>query len=70
MTARIFAYIIHKAGAVDDSAAELICAAKKIDAAASPTAVVIGAGAEVEAVCTSIRSSYAEVWKIAQETLA
>ena len=36
--ARIFAYIVHKAGVVDDSAAELAAAASKIDAAASPTA--------------------------------
>ena len=32
--ARIFAYIVHKAGVADDSAAELAAAAKKIDAAA------------------------------------
>ena len=30
--ARIFAYIVHKAGVADDSAAELAAAAKKIDA--------------------------------------
>ena len=30
--ARIFAYIVHKGGVADDSAAELAAAAKKIDA--------------------------------------
>ena len=68
--ARIFAYITHKGGVPDDTAAELIAAAKKIYAAASPTALVLGWGAELDAVCASLRTSYAEVWKIAQETLA
>ena len=45
MTARIFAYIVHKGGVVDDSAAELLAAAKNIDPAASPTAIVTGSGA-------------------------
>ena len=51
--ARIFAYIAHKGGVADDSAAELLAAAKKIDAAASPTAIVTGWGAELDAVCDS-----------------
>ena len=68
--ARIFAYIVHKAGVPDDTAAELIAAAKKIDPTASPTAIVLGHGAELDAVCATLRSSYAEVWKVAQETLA
>jgi electron transfer flavoprotein alpha subunit len=68
--ARIFAYIAHKGGVADDTAAELIAAAKKIDAAASPTAIVVGWGAELDAVCTTIRASYKEVWKIAHETFA
>jgi len=68
--ARIFAYIIHKGGAPDDTAAELIAAAKKIDPAASPTAIVLGYGAELDTVCTTLRSSFAEVWKVTQETLA
>ena len=52
--ARIFAYIVHKGGVADDSAAELAAAAKKIDAAASPTAIVTGWGAELDAVCESL----------------
>ncbi len=70
MTARIFAYIVHKAGVVDDSAAELLAAAKKIDPAASPTAIVIGSGAELDAVCNGLTTSYPEVWKVASESLA
>ena len=68
--ARLFAYIVHKAGVPDDSAAELAAAARKIDAAGSPTAVVTGWGTELDSVCNALRASYAEVWKIANESLA
>jgi electron transfer flavoprotein alpha subunit len=67
---RIFAYIVHKGGVADDSAAELAAAARKIDAAQSPTAVVTGWGADCDAVCESLRASFGEVWKIANEALA
>jgi len=70
MTARIFAYIIHKAGVVDDTAAELLAAAKKIDPTASPTAIVVGPGADVDAVCKSVSASFPEVWKVASDSLA
>jgi electron transfer flavoprotein alpha subunit len=68
--ARIFTYIVHKGGVADDSAAELAAAARKIDAAQSPTAVVTGWGADCDAVCESLRASFGEVWKIANESLA
>jgi electron transfer flavoprotein alpha subunit len=68
--ARVFAYIVHKGGAVDDSAAELVTAAKKIDAAASPIAVLTGFGPELDTACGSVRDSYAEIWKVAKEALA
>jgi electron transfer flavoprotein alpha subunit len=67
--ARIFAYIEHKAGVADDSAVELVAAAKKIDAAA-PTAVLTGWGTDVDAVSSALCASYGEVWKIANEALA
>lgn len=70
MTARIFNYIVHKAGVVDDSAAEMIAAAKKIDPLASPIAIVTGYGVDLDAVCDSLRASYAEIWKISTEALA
>jgi electron transfer flavoprotein alpha subunit len=68
--ARIFAYITHIAGIIDDSAAELLTAANKIDPAAPPTAIVTGWGAELDSVCASLCASYAEVWKISDESLA
>jgi electron transfer flavoprotein alpha subunit len=67
---RIFAYVEHKSGLADDSAAELAAAAKKIDAAAQPTAIVTGFGPELDTVCNSLRESYAEIWKVAKEALA
>jgi len=67
---RIFAYIAHKDGVVDDSAAELLAAAQKIDVGATPTAIVNGWGAQIDAVCETVRSSYPDVWKIANEALA
>ena len=68
--ARIFAYVVHKAGAVDDSAFELAAAARKIDSTASPTAILTGWGADLDAACNALQASYAEIWKIAAETLA
>ncbi len=70
MTPRIFAYIVHRAGAVDDSAVELAAAAREIDASSSLCAVVAGSTQDVEAVCESIPGAYAEVWKVAHEALA
>lgn len=67
---RIFAYISHKGGAADDAATELLAAARTIDAGTPPVAVVTGWGPDVESVSNSLRSSFAEVWKIANEVLA
>jgi len=67
--ARIFAYIAHKGGVADEAAAELTAAARKIDATQSPAAVVTGCGAELNAVCESLRGSFSEVWKIGNESL-
>ena len=67
--ARIFAYIVHKGGAADDSAAELAAAAKKIDPAALPVAIVTGWGPELDAVCGTLRSFYSEIWKVANQVL-
>jgi electron transfer flavoprotein alpha subunit len=68
--ARIFAYVVHKSGVVDDSALELAAAAKQIDWAASPTAILTGWGPDLDGVCDTLRVSFGEVWKIANEALA
>jgi electron transfer flavoprotein alpha subunit len=63
-------YIVHKNGVAEDSAAELLGAARNIDPATLPTALVTGCGAELDSVCESLRSSFTEIWKIAHENLA
>jgi electron transfer flavoprotein alpha subunit len=68
MAGQIFAYIGYKDGVPDDSALELVAAAKKIVADAPVTALVVGSG--VDAVCTEVAASYQEVWKIDSDALA
>jgi electron transfer flavoprotein alpha subunit len=54
----------------DDSAAELLVAAKMIDPAASPTAIVTGSGPDLDAACKSLQDSYGEIWKVSNEALS
>ena len=68
--AQIFAYIAHKGGVAEDSAAELALAATKIDAGASVTAIVAGSGGDLDAVCNEVAASYKEVWKIDGDAFA
>jgi electron transfer flavoprotein alpha subunit len=68
--ARTFAYVVHRSGVADDSAAELAAAARKIDGSASPTAILTGWGAGLDAVSNTLQASYGEIWKIANESLA
>jgi electron transfer flavoprotein alpha subunit len=68
--ARIFAYIVHKSGVVDDSALELAAAARQIDPASSPTAILTGSGADLDAACKSLGTVYPEIWKIDNPALA
>jgi electron transfer flavoprotein alpha subunit len=68
--ARIFAYIAHKAGVADDSATELVAAARRIDSVASPTAILTGSGADLDSVSNALRTNYTEIWKIANQVLA
>jgi electron transfer flavoprotein alpha subunit len=67
---RIFAYIVHKSGVADDTAAELPAAARKIDPAQHCTAIVTGWGADLDQVCESLRGRYSEIWRIDKEPLA
>jgi electron transfer flavoprotein alpha subunit len=70
MTATFFAYIAHQGGAADDSAFELITAARQIDPEAAVKAVVTGHGADLDAVCSAAAQVYPEVVKIGHEALA
>lgn len=67
--AQVFAYITHKGGVADDSALELVAAAKKLGADAV-TAVVTGTGGGLDAVCNAMAASYKEVWKIDNAAMA
>ena len=67
--AQIFTYILHKDGELDDSAMELLAAARKIDAGATPTAIVAGAPDGLDDVCAKVAAGYAEVWKVASDAL-
>lgn len=69
MAQQVFAYILHKGGVADDTALELVTAAGKLDPEASVTAVVLGSGADLDAVCAEVAKSYGEVWKIDHEAL-
>src|ERR1035438_1552414 len=68
--ARIFAYIVHQGGVAADSAAELLSAAQKLAPGQPPTAIVTGWGGDLDAVCEALRTSFGEVWKVANEALA
>jgi electron transfer flavoprotein alpha subunit len=67
--AQLFAYILHKDGELDDAAMELLAAAKKIDAGANPTAIVVGAPDGLDDVCAKVAAGYSEVWKVASDAL-
>jgi electron transfer flavoprotein alpha subunit len=66
---RIFVYMVQRAGVVEDIAAELVQAAKTIDATQSPTAILTGFGPELDRACESLRPIFAEVWKVSHESL-
>jgi electron transfer flavoprotein alpha subunit len=66
--ANMFTYITFKDGVPDDSALELVAAAKQIAPDAAPTAIVVGSG--IDALCDEVAASYNEVWKIDNEAFA
>jgi electron transfer flavoprotein alpha subunit len=70
MAGQVFAYITHKEGKADDTAQELVVAARKIFPDASPIALVSGAGSDLDAVCSEVTAYYNEVWKFSNEALA
>ncbi|WP_320044194.1 electron transfer flavoprotein subunit alpha/FixB family protein [uncultured Desulfobacter sp.] len=67
---QIFAYVPFKNGVAEDVALEFPDAAKKIDASASLTAVVMGSGADLDTVANELTKTYSEVIKIDDAALA
>jgi electron transfer flavoprotein alpha subunit len=70
MAAQVFAFIVHRDGKVDDSALELAAAARILFPGEPATAVILGAGPGVDAVCREMTASYAAVWKFDHPALA
>jgi len=69
MAEQVFAYITHKNGVADDSALELVAAAKAVFPDAAVTALVTGSGAALETLCDQVAASYTEVWKFDSQAL-
>jgi electron transfer flavoprotein alpha subunit len=67
---RVFCYVAHNRGVADDSAAELTAAAKKINTAASPIAILAGSGPDLNAACNSLSAGFSEIWRIDNPALA
>ena len=68
--ADIYAYITHKGGVADDSALELVNAARKIDGGATVTAIVTGSGADCDKVADEAAATYPKVLKYNNDALA
>lgn len=67
---QIFAYILHDGATLDDTAKELLTAAKKIDASALVTAIVVGDGSDLDEACDAAAALFPEVWKIGSSDMA
>jgi len=70
MAEQIFVYVAHKAGVVDDSALELLSAARCLDPGAEVVALVVGDGAALDQVCGAVAPAFAQVWKLAHASFA
>ena len=70
MANKVFALINHAAGKADDSALELVAAARAMFPDCASVALVIGAGAELAAVAKEAAASFSEVWSFDQANLA
>ena len=68
MDAKIFVFVTHTDGKADDSALELVTAARSLLPGCTPNALVAGSG--VGAVCQEVAASFGEVWKFDQPALA
>ncbi len=69
MSREIFAYIEHADGVLDDSALELINAARKIDDSAKVVALVFGSGDALNKASEEAAKTYPEVWKVESASL-
>jgi electron transfer flavoprotein alpha subunit len=70
MATKVFALVAHKDGKADDSALELLAAAKAMFPESAPVALVMGAGAGLKAVAQEVAAAFPEVWSFDQDSLA
>ena len=70
MAGQVFAYIEHKNSVVDDTAMELLSAAKRIYPDGNPIAIITGSGALLDTACTTLTASYQQIWKFDHDALA
>jgi electron transfer flavoprotein alpha subunit len=68
MDAKVFVYVVHDEGTIDDTALELATAAERLFPGSRPTAIVAGSG--IDAVANEAAASFGEVWKLDHEALA
>lgn len=68
--AQLFAYITHKQGVLDDSAAELAVAAAKLDADSAAIAILTGRGADLDSACREAAKLFPTVWKFDNAALS
>lgn len=70
MATQVFALIPHSAGKADDAALELLSAAKALFPESAATALVMGSGADVNAVAQEVAAAFSAVWCFDQASLA
>lgn len=68
MGTTVFVFIDHRDGRADDSALELVTAARQLFPGSTPIALVAGSG--VDAVVHEVAASFAEVWKFDDAALS
>lgn len=68
--AQLFAYITHKQGVLEDSAAELAVAAAKLDSGSAVTAILTGSGADLDTACQEAAKLFPTVWKFDNAALS
>jgi electron transfer flavoprotein alpha subunit len=66
----ILVYLLHQDGALHDTAAELLTAAKSIAPQAQPVAILAGGGEPLQAACSQAAALFPQVWKLDHPELA
>ncbi len=68
MARQVFAYMVHRAGKLDDTAFELVTAARTLDPEATVTALITGSG--LKDLAKEAATAYPQIWKVDNKALA